>query len=291
MPDPVAASDAHCRQVTRRARSSFPAAFRLLSSPKRRAMTALYAFLRVTDDLADEPGEVAAKRAALADWRQALTNSLDNGHHTHPVHAALAAAVQVHAIPARHLHDVLDGVEMDIEPLAFRTFADLHPYCYRVASAVGLACIPVWGLRPGRTLDEAIPHAEAAGIAFQLTNILRDIAEDQARGRVYLPTEELAAFGVAPDSWQSIENRDAFRALMRFQASRARDYYDQARGLDACLTREGRAIYGAMTRVYRGLLDTLEARAFDVFAGRVRLSTLGKAWAVARAFPVRWGVL
>lgn len=289
--DSVGESRAYCRGVARRAGSSFPLAFRLLPAPKRDAMTALYAFMRVTDDLADEPGEVAVKRLALKEWRRALCDAVEAGRPTHPCHAALAAAVARHAIPVCHLVEVIDGVEMDLEPLAFRQFGELRAYCHKVASAVGLACVPVWGLRPGFTVEEATPPAEAAGVAFQLTNILRDVAEDQERGRVYLPAEDLAAFGVSPESWRDAANREQFRELMRFQADRTRDYYDSARGLEPMLSREGRAIYGAMTRVYRGILAEIEARGFDVFAGRVRLSRGRKAWAVARALPVRWGLL
>ena len=276
-------SYAHCRVVTRRARSSFPLAFRLLPPAKRRAMDALYAFMRVSDDLADDPGADAAKLAA---WRAALTEALA-GRPTHPVHPALHDAVERFAIPPRFLFDVLDGVEADLAPLHFAAFADLYPYCYRVASAVGLACVRVWGLRPGATWAEADGPAEAAGIAFQLTNILRDLGEDAARGRVYLPADELAAFGVDPRAWSA--HSPAFREMMRFQVARARRYYAAADRLNRFLTADGRAIYGLMCGTYHGLLDEIERRGFDVFAARVALPRWRKAAAFAAAWPVRWG--
>ncbi len=285
----LASSRDYCRRVTRRAGSSFPLAFRVLPRPKRDAMLALYAYFRLTDDLADGPGELAGKRERLARWRADLAAALPTGVGTHRVHPALAAAVTTFGVPARHLFDVLDGVEMDLEPVAFRSFTDLYPYCYRVASAVGLACVPVWGLKPGRE-SAALAPAEAAGVAFQLTNILRDVAEDQSRGRVYLPADDLARFDLSPANWQTTGKRSAFRAMMHHQTTRARDYYDRGRELDALLTPDGRAIFSAMTRLYRGLLDRIAAADYDVFAGRVRVPAGVKLAAVARAWPVRWGL-
>lgn len=272
---------AYCYRLTRRARSSFPLAFRLLPRPKRDATTALYAFLRVTDDLADEPGDPAAKRAALAAWRTRLDEAL-NGVFTHRVHAALADAVRTFAIPPRYLHDVLDGVESDLEPTTYATFADLDAYCYRVASAVGLACIHVWG-------GGEVAAAEAAGIAFQLTNILRDLGEDLARGRVYLPQDELVRFGCPTETWR--DRGPAFRELMGFQVRRAREYYEQARPLDALLSPEGRAVFRMMAGVYRRLLDEIERRDYDVFTMRVRVGRLAKLRLMGGAWAVRWGLV
>ena len=203
----------HCRRVTTQANSSFPLAFRLLPRAQRRAMDALYAFMRVTDDLADEPGDPAVKRAQLAAWRAALDAALA-GKFTHPVFPALAHTVRTFGVPPRYLHDVIDGVEADIEPVRYSSFAELYPYCYRVASAVGLACVRVWGFRDGVTPAEADAPAEAAGIAFQLTNILRDLGEDLTRGRVYLPAStNLPTSGARRNRGAT----PAFRELMRFQ--------------------------------------------------------------------------
>jgi phytoene synthase len=275
-----------CRQVTRRANSSFPVAFRLLPPAKRRAMDALYAFMRVTDDLADEPGEVADKRQHLAEWRAGLSAALD-GHFTHPIHPALFDAVRRFAIPPRFLFDAIDGIESDLEPVRFATFAELYPYCYRVASAVGLACVRVWGLRPGVEWRDADGPAEAAGVAFQLTNVLRDLGEDFARGRVYLPADELAAFGCPPESWH--QGGEAFRAMMRFQARRAREFYRRAAPLDRLLSADGRAIFRVMSGTYRRLLDEIERGGFDVFARRVRVPRWRKGLILLGGWAVKWG--
>jgi phytoene synthase len=248
-------------------------------------MDALYAFMRVTDDLADEPG---AGREALARWRLALAGAL-RGEFSHPVHPALADTVERFHIPPRYLFDVIDGVETDLEPVRFLTFTDLYPYCYRVASAVGLACIRVWGLRPGVTHADADSPAEAAGIAFQLTNILRDLGEDLARGRAYLPHDELAHFGCPPEAWQKPEHATAFREMMRFQVERASDFYRRGEPLDRLLSPEGRAVFRVMAGTYRGLLGAIEANNFDVFTRRVRLPRWRKGLIWLSAWPVKWG--
>jgi 15-cis-phytoene synthase len=256
----------YCHTVTRRAKSSFPIAFRLLPPAKRRAMDALYAFMRVTDDLADEPSELLAKREQLIAWRSGLFAAL-NGVFTHPVHPALADTVGRYRIPPRYLFDVIDGVEADLAPVRFATFADLYPYCYRVASAVGLACVRVWGLRPGVRDDDADRPAEAAGIAFQLTNILRDLGEDLTHGRVYLPADELNRFGCPPEMWRE----PRFRELMQFQVDRAREFYRRAAPLAGLLSTDGRGIFRVMTGTYQRLLDEVERAGSDVLSRRVRV--------------------
>ena len=251
-------------------------------------MTALYAFMRVTDDLADEPGDSAAKRGQLAAWRAGLADAL-RGIYSHRLHAALHHAVTAFGVNPCHLTAVIDGVESDLDPGPVETFDDLYPYCYRVASAVGLACLPVWGLRPGVPFADAEPAAEAAGIAFQLTNILRDLAEDHGRGRVYLPADELRRFGVTPATWHEPARRPAFRELMRLQVNRARDYYTRADQLPPLLSSDGRAIFGVMAGLYRRLLAEIERRDYDVFAGRVRVPAVTKARVFVAAWPARWG--
>lgn len=273
-----------CRSITRRANSSFPIAFRLLPPHKRRAMDALYAFMRVTDDLADEPGETAAKRERLAAWRADLVRAL-SGEFTHPVHPALADAVHRYEIPHQYFHDVIDGVETDLEPVRFPAFSDLYPYCYRVASAVGLACVRVWGLRPGVAFADADKPAEAAGIAFQLTNILRDLGEDRARGRVYLPADELDRFGTPPEAWRATP---AFPALLRFQVDRARGYYRHAESLPRCLTPEGRGIFHVMCGLYRQLLEEVDRAGPRLFDERVRVPKWRKGWIWLGGWTAKW---
>jgi phytoene synthase len=253
-------------------------------------MDALYAFMRVTDDLADEPGDPAAKRAALDRWRADLVAALA-GRYSHPVHPALHDTTRRFAVPPEYLSAVIDGVASDLEPVRLATFADLYPYCYRVASVVGLACVRVWGLRPGVKPADAIAPAEAAGVAFQLTNILRDLGEDAARGRVYLPADELTRFGCPPETWRDPGYGTAFRELMRFQVGRARDYYRQAEPLPGQLSPDGRAIFRVMTATYRALLDEIERRDYDVFARRVRIPRWRKGLIFLSAWPVKWGLL
>jgi phytoene synthase len=280
----LAASYVYCERLARREAANFYPAFRVLPAPQRRAMCALYAFLRVSDDLADGPGTVSEKQARLASWRNDFERALA-GESRHPLHAAFHHAVRVHGIPCSALHAVLDGVAMDLEQASYATFAELYRYCYRVASAVGLACLPIWGC----TDRQAEGYAESAGIAFQLTNILRDLREDAARGRVYLPQEDLERFGYRVEQLHRGERDERFRALMRFQVERARQYYDAARPLAALLPPPGRAVFQVMNRTYRGLLNAIEARDYDVFSSRVRLSRWHKLRLVVQAVPTRLG--
>jgi phytoene synthase len=247
-------------------------------------MSALYSFLRVADDLADGAGSPEEKRKSLEDWRRRLDEALE-GEYGHPLHPAFHHAVQRFAVPREYLHAVLDGVEMDLTIVRYDTFADLYPYCYRVASAVGLACIHIWGFRG----DEAKGYAEAAGVAFQLTNILRDLGEDANRGRIYLPHEDLKRFGYGEEELRAGIRDDRFRGLMRFEADRAAGYYRAAEPLAPLLRPAGRAVFLTMLRTYRGLLEAIVRRDYDVFSGRVRLNPLHKLWLTARALPLTWG--
>jgi phytoene synthase len=277
-------SYAWCERLARRAAGNFYHAFRLLPADRRRAMSALYAFLRVTDDLADGPQAAEDRRDALVEWRRRFEAAL-SGDYSHPLHPALHDALRRYGVPRTYLDAVLDGVAMDLDPLRFNSFADLYAYCYRVASAVGLACIHVWGFAD----DRAKAHAEAAGVAFQLTNILRDLREDADRGRVYLPREDLERFNYGEEAIRRGVRDDRFRALMRFETGRARDYYAAAEPLAGLLAPAGRAVFMTMLRTYRGILDEIERRDFDVFRERVRLSRFHKLWLAARALPLRWG--
>ena len=217
----LADSYAYCERLARREAGNFYHAFRLLPRPQRRAMCALYAFMRIADDLSDGPQAPAEKRTLLDDWRHQLDQALA-GAGTHRLHPAFAHTVRTYGIPRQYLVDVLDGVCMDLEPVLYDTFADLYRYCYRVASAVGLACIHIWGFDGA----DAMKSAEAAGIAFQLTNILRDLAEDAVRGRCYLPREDLERFGCSGEQLRRGQRDDNFRRLMRFEVERARSYYE-----------------------------------------------------------------
>jgi phytoene synthase len=278
-------SFAWCERLTRREAGNFYFAFRLLPADQRRALCALYAFMRVADDLADAPASVEERRRLLSEWREKLADALAGGPR-HPVHPALCDTVERHRVPVKYLEEVLDGVTMDLDTTRYATFAELYRYCYRVASAVGLACVHVWGYRE----PSALVHAEAAGIAFQLTNILRDLREDAGRGRVYLPLDELARFRYTADDLRCGVRDERFRALMRFQTDRARQFYRRGAALAPLLPPAGRAVFLVMSRTYQGLLDAIERRDFDVFGARVRLGRLHKLWLAASALPARLGI-
>ena len=263
----------YCRRRTARSRSSFRFAFRLLPPHKVRGMHALYAYLRETDDLSDDPDP----RCSLAAWREQLNAAL-GGRFRHRCHAALRDTVERFAIPPEYLHEVITGVEGDLQPVAIQTFDELKTYCYRVAGVVGLACVCIWGLKPGADPAAVKALSVEAGCAFQLTNILRDLAEDAQRGRVYLPADELARFG--PD----------LPKLLEFQIDRARGYYQSSAVLGDLLTPEGAAIFRFMSRGYSQLLGRIAEAGTDVLSRRVRLTRVQKLKLAAGAWANRWRV-
>jgi phytoene synthase len=280
----ISRSYTYCERLARREAGNFYSAFRVLPAAKRQAMCALYAFMRLADDLSDGPADVATKRTALAKWREASHKALA-GEYGHPLHPAFHHTVETYGIPCEYLEAVLDGVEMDLEPVAYATFAALKVYCYRVASAVGLACIHIWGFTDPR----ARHHAESAGLAFQLTNILRDLGEDAERGRVYLPREDLERFGYEAEALRRGERDEHFRALMHFEVERAKAYYEEAWPLAPLLEPAERAVFLAMTRTYRALLEAIERRDYDVFSRRISVNRWRKLLLALQVLPVRWG--
>ncbi|HVC98515.1 MAG TPA: phytoene/squalene synthase family protein [Pirellulales bacterium] len=264
-------SYAHCRQLTRRTASNFYYSFLMLPRGKRRAMCALYAFARMTDDLGDNALPVAERRAALGDWRISLDKALV-GEFDAPIFSALADTVGRYRLPPEHLRALIDGVEMDLAHQGFETFDELCDYCSKVASAVGLCCIHIWGF----TSSEALEPARTCGIAFQLTNILRDLKEDAALGRIYLPREDLRRFGYSADDLRRGNGDERFKQLMRFEIERAERLYQDASELQRWLEPDGKAVYGVMSGIYRGLLDEIKRLEGDVFSHRVRLSAWRK---------------
>lgn len=286
MPISRAGSYRVCEAIARRAAANFYPAFCLLPRRQRLAMCALYAFCRITDDIGDEAGETDLKRRQLTQWRVHLDRAL-GGDFTHPIHAALADMTRSFGVPLEYLHDIIDGVEMDLDAVGFETYADLRRYCYRVASAVGLACIHIWGVSTARAME----HAEEAGIAFQLTNILRDLKEDALRGRLYLPREDLLRFGYTPEELGRGAQTEAFRRLMGFEVERTREHYRRAWPLAALLPSPGRAVFLTMARTYRALLENIERGGYDVFSRRIRVSAWKKALLAVGALPVRLGWL
>lgn len=276
--DPVAVSYEWCRALARERAKNFYYAFRLLSKKQHNAICAIYSFMRICDDLSDDPGmSVAQRHAALAGWRRDLDLAL-GGLQTmplHPVWLALYDAVLKYQIPREYLHQMIDGVTSDLEFQPVETFDQLYRYCYQVASVVGLTVIHIFGFRG----PEALPLAEKCGIAFQLTNILRDVREDAENGRVYLPAEDLARFGVDP---ARLVRDDAFRHLMRFEAARARQFYNESQPLVEMVDRGSRASLRALIEIYSQLLHRIVASDFDVLSQRIALTTGEKVWILVR---------
>jgi len=263
----LAASYRHCQRIARRSASSFYYSFLLLPKGKRQAMCALYAFLRRTDDLGDSSDSVADRRRALESWRESLLRSTA-GDHGDPLLPALADTLRRFEIPLAHLHAAIDGVEMDLDPQVYDTFEQLQTYCYRVASAVGLACLKIWGC----TSDRAEEPARRCGVAFQMTNILRDLKEDTARNRIYLPREDLSRFDYSVADLRAGVRDERFRRLMRFEIERTERLYDEAAGLERWLEPDGKRVFGSMVAVYRTLLEEIKRLDGDVLTTRVRLS-------------------
>ena len=246
-------------------------------------MDALYAFMRHSDDLVDAASP--SPREALAQWRADLEDSLrpDVAPAFHSVKAtlllpAVADTVRRFHIPAEHLRDVLDGVEMDLDRPRYETFAALVGYCEHVASAVGLACIHVWGFRG----PQALGPARAAGVALQLTNILRDLKEDAAAGRVYLPLDDLRECGYAIEQLQRGQGGAAFRRLMELEIARAEQFYRDGAALLDWLASPGQRLFGMMMATYRVLLRKIARRPEEVLRRRIRLGGAKKLQIAAR---------
>jgi phytoene synthase len=274
------------RECTQASRSNFYYSLLALPRPLFRDMCALYAFMRVSDDLGDDPRFSLEERvASLRQWRVDVDQALDGADFRHPVLPALADVVARHWIPRELLFAVIDGVQMDLDAKGFDTFCDLSDYCYHVAGAVGLCCLHIWGFDS----SEAPALAVACGRAFQLTNILRDVAEDARQGRCYLPRQDLRRFGLSEADFQTTRMDPRFRDLMAFEAAWARSEFARARRLIPLCHPPGRPILDAMIRTYAGLLTEIEARGYDVFSRRVALGHW-KKMAIASGAVVRYKV-
>jgi len=266
--------------------------------PKRRreGLAALYAFMRLVDDVADEGNSLAAKQRGLAKWRAELDEAVtgldqcSDGTAALPltessptgaaeVLPALADTLQRYKIPARYLHDLISGAEMDLTVKSYPTFDRLREYCYRVAGTVGLTCTHVFGFRDARALD----LAEKLGLAFQLTNIIRDVRDDRAMGRVYLPEADLAEYNVKPEDLARGEATLGVRELLRFEAQRAWQCYEEGAALLSLVEPESRAALWLLVHTYSALLARMEDLDFAVFGERVRLSKAEKLVFIAKA--------
>ncbi len=243
-------------------------------------MCAVYAFMRHCDDIVDEEAGKADKKTRL----NACRETLDDAYGDTPAECggllpAFGDTVRRFDIPRAYFDAIIDGAEMDLTVTRYATFKDLYQYCYRVASAVGLVCIHIFGFNG----KEARQYAESCGIAFQLTNILRDVREDAAMGRIYLPQEDLDAFGYSEEHIRNGIFNDAFRRLMVFQVERARRYYDEALPLLPLVRSSSRACLAAMIGIYRACLEEIPRRQYDVYSQRVSLPAWKKLAITARA--------
>jgi phytoene synthase len=272
----LADSYAHCRAVAQSRAKNFYYSFVLLDPDRKNAMCAVYAFMRYCDDLSDEPG---ATHTAMDRWRDALTDALAGRPDASPVWPAFLDSVERYRIPHQYFHDMIAGVASDLDRRVIQTFAELYEYCYRVASVVGLTTIHIFGF----TSPEALPLAEKCGIAFQLTNILRDVKEDAELGRAYLPAEDLERFGVTEEELRQGTRSERFGALMEFEIARAERYYRESAPLLTLVQPQARASLWALIKIYSSLLDRIAESHYDVLRRRISLGVTEKVWIVARA--------
>lgn len=263
----------HCERVARSQAKNFYVTFLLLSRDQRRAMCAIYAFMRYCDDLSDDAG-IKDRAAAIAAWNRDLESTLAGAPANSPVWPAFADAVQRYKIPRQYFRDMIAGVSSDLQPRTIATFDDLYHYCYQVASVVGLTIIHIFGF----TSPDALKLAEKCGIAFQLTNILRDVREDAENGRVYWPSEDLARFGVAPVDLRGAALTPALKQMLAFEARRARSFYTESAPLIGMVHPGSRASLRALIGIYSRLLHKIVAADYDVLSRRVRVPTAEKLW-------------
>jgi phytoene synthase len=265
--------DDYCQQKAAQSGSSFYYSFLFLPPPRRRAITALYAFCREVDDVVDETTDLDVARAKLAWWRQEIGAAFA-GAPQHPVAQALKPVVASFGLPEAHFQTVIDGMAMDLERNRYLDFADLEGYCHRVAGVVGLLSAEIFGCTNPATRQ----FARDLGIAFQLTNIIRDVGEDARRGRIYLPQDELARHGVTAAAVLQHEGGDGFCALMAEQVLRARAWYDRAQGALPAEDRRAQRPGLIMAAIYRALLDEIARDGYRVLDHHIALTPLRKLW-------------
>ncbi len=265
--------DEYCQQKAAQSGSSFYYSFLFLPMERRRAITALYAFCREVDDVADDVVDVGIARTKLAWWRTEVVNTYQ-GNPQHPVGKALMPIVKTFGLPQEKLHEIIDGMEMDLTHHRYADFQTLQLYCYRVASVVGQLSAMIFGYTEQKTLD----YAHDLGMAFQLTNIIRDVGEDARRDRIYLPQDELAKFGLQSADIINGKYSDNFNKLMQFQTARAEKYYDQAFAALPAADRKTQRAGLIMASIYRTLLHEIAHEKFQVLHQRIALTPLRKLW-------------
>ncbi len=280
----LAASYRAAGQVARQRARNFYYSFVVLPPEKRRALCAVYAFMRCCDDISDGDESADEKRGGLRRWREKLDAALTGDFQGDPILPAFRDSVRRFAIPAEYFHWIIDGAEMDLTVGRYETFEELYRYCFHVASAVGLVCLQVFGFSD----DRARELAEHCGIAFQLTNILRDVKEDAEMGRIYLPGEDLRRFQYDPLDLRRGIFDERFRRLMTFEANRAKEYYSRARNLLPLIEETSQPALWAMMEIYSRILEKITRRQYDVFSARVHLASTEKLAIVFRALMMRF---
>jgi 15-cis-phytoene synthase len=265
--------DEYCQQKAVQSGSSFYYSFLFLPQERRRAITALYAFCREVDDTVDECTDPMIARNKLAWWRIEI-NAMLNATPTHPVTQALKPHLASYGLDGKHLHAIVDGMEMDLDQTRYLDFTGLQRYCWHVASAVGILSASIFGASRPETLQ----YAEKLGLAFQLTNIIRDVGEDARKGRIYLPVNEMQQFGVTAADILNARHGENFEKLMRFQANRAKTVYTEAFALLPKEDRRAQRPGLIMAAIYRALLDEIERDGFHVLTHKTSLTPLRKLW-------------
>jgi phytoene synthase len=265
--------DEYCQQKAAQSGSSFYYSFMFLPPERRRAITALYAFCREVDDAVDEPGDPQVARAKLQWWRQEIAQ-LYSGNASHPVTRALIPAIGPFNIQQRQLGEIMDGMEMDLTQNRYADFESLRLYCHRVAGVVGLLAASIFGYRNPKTLE----YAEHLGLAFQLTNIIRDVGEDARNGRIYIPADEMKRFGVSVTQVLNAQHTENFTRLIEFQAHRVERCYVDALAVLPAEDRRAQRPGLVMAAIYRTLLDEISRDGYRVLDHRTGLTPIRKLW-------------
>lgn len=265
--------DEYCQQKAVQSGSSFYYSFLFLPAERRRAITALYAFCREVDDTVDECTDISIARNKLMWWRKEIKAMLE-GKPSHPVTQALQPHLNAYSLDGKHLQAIIDGMEMDLDQTRYLDFPGLKRYCWHVAGVVGILSASIFGI----TRPETLQYAEKLGLAFQLTNIIRDVGEDARKGRIYIPVNELQQFNVTAADILNARHSENFEKLMRFQAQRAKTTYEEAFSMLPATDRRAQRPGLMMAAIYRALLDEVERDSFHVLNQKISLTPIRKLW-------------
>lgn len=269
----------YCERIARSRAKNFYFSFIFLPKKKRKAISAIYAFMRVCDDIADDFLPTEAKKARLQEWRNKVRRLLTHHEESHPIFPALRDTLQQFKIPEKYLMELLDGVEMDLNPNTFHTFEELYSYCYKVASVVGLVCLYIFGFKD----PSALLYGEYCGIAFQLTNILRDIKEDAQMGRIYLPQEDLQKFQCSREELLQFKSSPAFIELMKYEYKKAEAYYEKGAPVTSLVEPDSQKALKVMISIYHGVLQKIRRKGYDTLSRRIHLTLLEKLQIIRKA--------